>query len=161
MVESISINLTKKLNEFVSFHEKLKREVNKYAIPIAQEQVFLNEIIQKHQSSYYLQLDQLGELCINFSLKQRKAVFQHLSKAGFTEMLKNAPYFYHGIFKPRGYAGDAEMMALIYRNQFEGKSLFDKVMHKLGTECEAGTAIRNRRQLIRRIFGAKGKNFYL
>jgi len=145
---SLNLNLSKKLNEFVSFHEKLKREVNKHSISIAQEQSFLNATIQKYQADYYRELDQLGEICINFSLQQRKAVFQQLSKAGLKEMLKNAPYFYHSIFKPRGYAGDAEMMALIYRNQYEGNNLFDKVMHKLGTECEAGTAIRNRRQLM-------------
>jgi len=95
---SLNLNLSKKLNEFVSFHEKLKREVNKHSISIAQEQSFLNATIQKYQADYYRELDQLGEICINFSLQQRKAVFQQLSKAGLKEMLKNAPYFYHSIF---------------------------------------------------------------
>ncbi len=148
MIEHTTKNLSKELSEFVVFHKDLKSDMDKHQVYAEEENYFLDGLLQKYQSDYYQRLEYLGQICADFSLEQRKNVFQHLSKLGLQELLKNSPYFYHSVFKPRGYAGDAEMMALIYRNQYEGKGLFDKLMHKIGTECVAGEAIRNRRQLM-------------
>ena len=52
--------------------------------------------------------------------------------------------------KPRGYAGDSEMMDLIYANEFKGHSLFSKVMHRFPLELPAAQAVRNRRVMMGR-----------
>lgn len=52
--------------------------------------------------------------------------------------------------KPRGYAGDAEMMELLYENRWAGRTLFSKLLHKHAVEQPAAQAVRNRRQLIAR-----------
>jgi extracellular factor (EF) 3-hydroxypalmitic acid methyl ester biosynthesis protein len=50
--------------------------------------------------------------------------------------------------KPRGYAGDAEMMELLYENRWAGRTVFSKLLHKHAVEQPAAQAVRNRRQLI-------------
>ena len=51
--------------------------------------------------------------------------------------------------KPEGYAGDAEMMNLIYRNQFEGETPFGMMVHKDAVNTPACQAVRNRRTFLR------------
>lgn len=50
--------------------------------------------------------------------------------------------------KPRGYAGDSEVMRLIYDNQFRGPTVFSQFMHKYPLELAAAQAVRNRRRLV-------------
>ncbi len=50
--------------------------------------------------------------------------------------------------RPRGYAGDAETMCLLYENAFVGASVFDQVLHKHQMEAGAAQAVRNRRAII-------------
>jgi extracellular factor (EF) 3-hydroxypalmitic acid methyl ester biosynthesis protein len=50
--------------------------------------------------------------------------------------------------KPRGYAGDAEIMQMLYENRYEGRYLFNQLMHKHPVETSGGQAVRNRRRLI-------------
>ena len=50
--------------------------------------------------------------------------------------------------KPRGYAGDSEMMQMIYENDYRGPSTFAMLMHKHPLEHPAAQAVRNRRTLI-------------
>src|SRR5205823_6016134 len=50
--------------------------------------------------------------------------------------------------KPRGYAGDSEVMRLIYANDFRGPTIFAQFMHKYPVELAAAQAVRNRRRLV-------------
>jgi extracellular factor (EF) 3-hydroxypalmitic acid methyl ester biosynthesis protein len=50
--------------------------------------------------------------------------------------------------KPRGYAGDYEMMRMLYANAYEGDSIFSKLLHKHPVEQPAAEAVRNRREYI-------------
>lgn len=52
--------------------------------------------------------------------------------------------------KPRGYAGDAEMMRLIYEDRWEGDTLFGQILHKHAVEMPGAEAVRNRRILVPR-----------
>ncbi|MBL8922303.1 MAG: class I SAM-dependent methyltransferase [Myxococcaceae bacterium] len=47
--------------------------------------------------------------------------------------------------KPRGYAGDAVMMDMIYDDAFEGEWVFNKLLHKHPIEHPGAQAVRNRR----------------
>lgn len=53
--------------------------------------------------------------------------------------------------KPRGYAGDAELMLMLYENAYQGTRLFDMLMHKHPVETRAADAVRSRRALIPRV----------
>ena len=50
--------------------------------------------------------------------------------------------------KPRGYAGDSEVMRLLYENAFRGPTIFAQFMHKYPVELAAAQAVRNRRTLV-------------
>jgi extracellular factor (EF) 3-hydroxypalmitic acid methyl ester biosynthesis protein len=50
--------------------------------------------------------------------------------------------------KPRGYAGDSDVMRLLYANEFRGPTVFSQFMHKYPAELAAAQAVRNRRHLV-------------
>src|SRR5258706_13242790 len=50
--------------------------------------------------------------------------------------------------KPRGYAGDAVMMEMLYDNKYVGRYAFNKLLHKHPLEQVAAIAVRNRRVLV-------------
>jgi len=63
-----------------------------------------------------------------------------------------APFAFRAYSKPRGYAGDYEMMNHLYRDERVGKSLFDQCMHKYFIDEPAGVAVKNRgRYLLEKI----------
>lgn len=64
------------------------------------------------------------------------------------DYLLGAPIFRRTNLKPRGYAGDAEMMVMLYENAFLGDSLFSKLLHKHALETPAAQAVRARRGLV-------------
>ena len=50
--------------------------------------------------------------------------------------------------KPRGYAGDSEMMKMIYIDDYQGDTTFCKLMQKYTVGVPAAQSVRNRRTLI-------------
>jgi extracellular factor (EF) 3-hydroxypalmitic acid methyl ester biosynthesis protein len=50
--------------------------------------------------------------------------------------------------KPRGYAGDSEVMRLLYENAFRGETIFSQFLHKYPVEVAAAQAVRNRRRFV-------------
>jgi SAM-dependent methyltransferase len=63
-------------------------------------------------------------------------------------LVYGAPFANRAYYKPRGYAGDYEMMNHLYRNELVGKSLFDQCMHKYFIDEPAGAAVKNRGQYL-------------
>ena len=64
------------------------------------------------------------------------------------EHFYSSAYGHRAYHKPRGYAGDYEMMNNVYMNDLRGKSLFAKCMQRLFTDSAAGKAVRNRAEFI-------------
>lgn len=58
--------------------------------------------------------------------------------------LYQAPFAQRSFTKPLGYAGDYEVMNLIYRDQPEGATLFAKCLHRYFIDQPAARAVRNR-----------------
>lgn len=50
--------------------------------------------------------------------------------------------------KPRGYAGDSEMMRMVYEDAFIGPTIFSRFMHRHPIRTDAAQAVRNRRALL-------------
>lgn len=55
-----------------------------------------------------------------------------------------APFAQRTFFKPLGYAGDYEMMNMIHRNQPEGRTLYEKMIHLLLVSQLPAQSVRNR-----------------
>lgn len=64
--------------------------------------------------------------------------------------IERAPFMQRTNLKPRGYAGDAVMMQMIYDDAWEGATSFGKVLHKHPVEHPGAQAVRNRRLLVPR-----------
>jgi extracellular factor (EF) 3-hydroxypalmitic acid methyl ester biosynthesis protein len=63
-------------------------------------------------------------------------------------LVLSAPFANHTITKPRGYAGDYEMVNMIVRDGFEGDSLFAKIFHYWFVQQPPAQAHRNRIQYL-------------
>jgi extracellular factor (EF) 3-hydroxypalmitic acid methyl ester biosynthesis protein len=79
----------------------------------------------------------------------RKQVWHHIM---------SSPFLTRTNVKPRGYAGDSEMMRMIYAHGYEGDSLMGRLLHKHPADTVAAQAVRNRRHLIAaELMAAKGR----
>ncbi len=58
------------------------------------------------------------------------------------------PFLVQSNQKPHGYPGDFEMMKMIYRNGYEGRTTFGRLMHKICAELPASQSVRNRKQML-------------
>ena len=110
---------------------------------------FLFNEIDKFDQPRFEIMSRLGEISSKFDFTEKKLHKQEIIKLGFVEMFKEAPYYNRIINKPQGYAGDAEMMNIIYRNAFEGETPFGMFLHKQAVLCGACQAVRNRREIMK------------
>jgi extracellular factor (EF) 3-hydroxypalmitic acid methyl ester biosynthesis protein len=73
-----------------------------------------------------------------------KSTFMSYMRQRLHPLVLSAPFANHTITKPRGYAGDFEMVNMIERDRFEGESLFAKILHKWFVQQPPAQAHRNR-----------------
>ena len=64
------------------------------------------------------------------------------------EFVLGYPLGARSLLRPRGYAGDSELMRMIYLNDYQGDTTFSKLMHKHAVEHRASQSVRNRIALI-------------
>jgi extracellular factor (EF) 3-hydroxypalmitic acid methyl ester biosynthesis protein len=111
---------------------------------------------------------QFGEFCAFFD--QRLADLERVV-AGFSRQEHEIHGFYlraelqdiimasemiaRSNIKPRGYAGDSEMMQMIYENAFRGATIFEKAMHRHPVQAPGAQAVRNRRALIAEMLASR------
>lgn len=62
--------------------------------------------------------------------------------------IRICPLYARSNLKPRGYAGDSQMMRMIYLNAYQGDSTFSKLMQKYSVGTPAAESVRNRRTVI-------------
>lgn len=87
----------------------------------------------------------LDQLFTAFPDKETK----HLHKLFFREQVgpyyTNNPFIGRALVKPRGYAGDYEMMNQIYRDNHEGSSFFEILMHRYGINESSSNSVKYRK----------------
>lgn len=98
--------------------------------------IFLNAAIPKFYQRIPSLLKNLSETQSQFCTEFAREQLGHL--------VYGAPFANRAYFKPRGYAGDYEMMNHLYREEAVGRTLFDKCMHKYFVDEPAGVAVKNR-----------------
>jgi len=74
----------------------------------------------------------------------RHASYRSYYRTELHHLLLHSPFLNRAYAKPMGYAGDYEMMNMLYRDHAEGDSLFARVMNLYGTQEIAARANFNR-----------------
>lgn len=65
------------------------------------------------------------------------------------DIMFQSAYAHRAFFKPRGYAGDYEMMNHVYKREIRGRTLFAKCLQRYFVDEPAGRAVRNREIYLR------------
>lgn len=64
------------------------------------------------------------------------------------DIINTSEFLLRTNLKPRGYAGDSEMMRMLYENDFRGPTVFSRFIHRHPIETAAAQAVRNRVSLL-------------
>ncbi len=106
------------------------------------------------------QLTELERIVSGFSTTEHEQHGFYFRKQLWTYII-GSPIIARTNLKPRGYAGDSEMMRMIYGNEYLGDSLFSKLLHKQAVEQPGAEAVRSRRAqvagLVHAAIRAKGR----
>ncbi|MCG8641968.1 MAG: hypothetical protein MI862_19750 [Desulfobacterales bacterium] len=143
--------------ELENGYKKLKETVNRYTETGPELEKRLVQTLIRWYPKWLQLTGELWQLDQSFSSYEKKKHREYVCHSHLVRLFKEAPYYERIITKPRGYAGDAEMMNIIYRNRFEGKSPFAKLVHKQAVSCDACRAVRNRKVFLKREILKKGK----
>ena len=93
------------------------------------------------------QLEKLSELIADFSQEEHQLHGFYFRKQLWNYLLC-CPLISRSNLKPRGYAGDSEMMRMIYEMDYQDESTFSKLMQKHIVGHFASQSVRNRIQMI-------------
>jgi extracellular factor (EF) 3-hydroxypalmitic acid methyl ester biosynthesis protein len=75
---------------------------------------------------------------------EARGAHQEFVRRHWHKLFLGSPFGHRTYHKPIGYAGDYEMMNMIYRNQPEGLTLFEKLIHLLLVSQWPARSVRNR-----------------
>ena len=92
-------------------------------------------------------LEELRSLVENFGPEEHHHHGFYFRRQLWTDILA-CPFTARATLKPRGYAGDSELMRMIYVNDYQGDSTYSKITHKHAVEHTAAESVRNRIKLI-------------
>lgn len=127
--------------------EVVKIEKTSFDIPLKELQNFeeatAQTISQYLEHKLPLFLHDIGASIATLSSKEIKLCYEFLRYQVGGTFYKSS-YGSRSYFKPRGYAGDYEMMNNVYYNELRGKNLFSKCVQRFFTDSSAGKAVKNR-----------------
>ena len=75
---------------------------------------------------------------------ESRVAYQDFVRRQWHKLFLGSPFGHRTYSKPFGYAGDYEMMNMIHRNQPEGRSLYEKLIHLLLVSQWPAESVRNR-----------------
>jgi extracellular factor (EF) 3-hydroxypalmitic acid methyl ester biosynthesis protein len=76
--------------------------------------------------------------------EDQHSIYRSYYKKQMSDLIVHSPLLKRAYTKPLGYAGDYEMMNMIYRDHAEGESLFGKALNLYAAQEEAAQATINR-----------------
>ncbi len=135
-------------DELEDGHIRLRERLNGCDSTGEELEGILSAELDKYEPWRYSLMDQLGGGTAEFTAEEKKIHKQYIRQTTYHQIVQEAPFYWRIINKPNGYAGDAYMMNFIYRNQFEGKTPFGKLLHKNALSSKACQAVRNRKSFL-------------
>ncbi|EMJ95937.1 class I SAM-dependent methyltransferase [Leptospira alstonii] len=144
-----SANLTFELNVYKQFFDDLDRQFLKEPEPVKGHlhQMILDREGQSFIEFFDSKVKELAEQTKYFTKDENEAHGFFFRKQVWDFILHSA-FMVRTNLKPRGYAGDYEMMKMIYRNETVGQTIFSQLLHGYPLQVPAAVAVRNRRSLI-------------
>ena len=148
------VNLTSHLHYMLSgFQERLVQETESIREEDQDLQPALLDTLKElsfdalydELEKYY---DHFTKIISRFNDSKQHYIHREFFQKRLNEFFMKSKLFNRSIAKPLGYAGDFEMMNIIYRNQFEGEDVFSQVMNKIDCDGTASRAVRNRRSYL-------------
>lgn len=130
------------LRLFLDTEESALASLDQLSREEAQKQ-YLQEVIPAAVSHLNRASAELGALVADLGPEENDAYRTYLRR-NVLSLLMCSPLLRRSYEKPLGYAGDYEMMNMLYRNHAEGKSLFAKVLNVYGAQEAAARANINR-----------------
>ena len=147
--KEFAADLNYDLNVFREHFDRIDSDCHSDPLSVqsAVQQVLIDQ--QGDQIIAYLdnKLAQLGELVASFGADENQR-HGYFFRKQLWNIIKLAPIMARANLKPRGYAGDSEMMAMIYNREYLGDTSFAKILSKYAIEHAASKAVRSRRDLI-------------
>jgi len=147
------------LNVYKNVFDSLDRDYSNEpkTVKISVQKAILATEGKKYMAFLDEKLDELNELVSGFTKREHEIHGFYFRKQLWniilcSKMMKRTN------LKPRGYAGDSEMMRLIYLNDAQGKSTFSKLMHLHPVGMPGAEAVRNRRKLIVKVINGLHNN---
>jgi extracellular factor (EF) 3-hydroxypalmitic acid methyl ester biosynthesis protein len=128
-------------------------ELGMQALPVNEQKVFEQEVMKKVGALFVPAFDALHERLeaisrtIDEDLHPAHRIF---AQRQLHPLMLCSPFARRAYEKPLGYAGDYEVMNMIYRNTFEGKSLYAKIVHFWFIKQWAAESVRNRIAYMKR-----------
>ena len=123
--------------------EGLEFSLNPQADKVAQERETLAVIAPRIIAAFNGQHERFEEIIYALPPEARGA-HQDFVRQHWSKLFLGAPFGHRTYHKPIGHAGDYEMMNMIHRNQPEGRSLYDKLIHLLLVSQWPAESVRNR-----------------
>jgi len=108
-----------------------------------QERAILDAVAPRIIAAFNGQHERFEEIICALPPEARGA-HQDFVRQHWHKLFLGSPFGHRTYHKPIGYAGDYEMMNMIYRNQPEGRSLFEKLIHLLLVSQWPAKSVRNR-----------------
>ncbi|HZL12809.1 MAG TPA: class I SAM-dependent methyltransferase [Verrucomicrobiae bacterium] len=107
------------------------------------EHAILNQVAPKIITAFNGLHERFEEIICALPPEARGA-HQDFVRQHWHKLFLCSPFGHRTYHKPIGYAGDYEMMSMIHRNQPEGRSLYEKLIHLLLVSQWPAQSVRNR-----------------
>jgi hypothetical protein len=114
---------------------------------------FTSVLMQQFENNFITNLKKhnhrLDKVFSKVTDKSLRKIYTHFFRDHVGAFYKGGPYPARALKKPRGYAGDYEMMNQIYRGEYEGSTYFDILMHRYTTNETAALSVRQRKDYFK------------
>jgi extracellular factor (EF) 3-hydroxypalmitic acid methyl ester biosynthesis protein len=157
MIDVIHPEFKKHFDELEALHLDLHERLTPWTYEGVE---LLTQLTKERQAFAPVRLslmDSLAEIALPFTGKVRAEHQAYIRQTKYYKMVQEAPFYRRIMNKPEGYAGDAEMMNIIYRNQNEGETPFGMLLHRDAVASDACQAVRNRRTFLLEWIFRKGR----
>lgn len=111
------------------------------------QQTIIESAGRKFFNFFDKKLDELKKETSGFTQEEQEN-HAYFFRRQVWDFIKESKFLTRTNMKPRGYPGDSEMMSMIYRDLYEGDTIFEKLMHKHPIETKSAQAVRNRKTMI-------------